>query len=135
MEQTYCMIKPEIVAASDQKVGAILAQINAAGFRIVDLALRRLARDTVEEFYAEHAARPFFPALVEYICSGPVIALRLEREDAVRRLRELIGATNPAEAATGTVRQLYGESLQHNAVHGSANAEDAARELGIIFGG
>ncbi len=134
MEQTYCMIKPEIVAAEKQNVGAILAQINAAGFRITGLALRTLDRPTVEGFYAEHQERDFFPRLVEYICSGPVIALRLERDDAVRRLRELIGATDPADAATGTIRHLYGASLQNNAVHGSANPDDAARELGIVFG-
>ncbi|MFO7652483.1 MAG: nucleoside-diphosphate kinase [Candidatus Krumholzibacteriia bacterium] len=134
MEQTYFMLKPEIVAADDQKVGAILAQVNASGFRIVDLALRRLDRATVEEFYAEHRGKPFFDDLVGYIASGPVVAVRLEREDAVRRLRELIGATNPRDAATGTVRFLHGTSLQQNAVHASASADDAERELGIIFG-
>ena len=134
MQQTYFMIKPEIVAAPDQKIGAILAMANAAGFRILELATRHLDRATVEEFYAEHRERPFFGELVDYISSGPVVCVRLEREDAVRRLRELIGATNPAEAATGTVRFLYGTSLGQNAVHGSANPEDAERELGIIFG-
>jgi nucleoside-diphosphate kinase len=134
MEQTYCMIKPEIVAAPRQQVGAILAQINAAGFRIVDMALRRLDRAKVQEFYAEHSGKSFYDGLVGYIASGPVVALRLERDDAVRRLRELIGATDPAAAATGTVRFLYGTSLQENAVHGSATPEDAERELGIIFG-
>lgn len=135
MQQTYFMIKPEIVTAEDQKVGAILTMVNTAGFRIVDLALRRLDRATVEEFYAEHRGKPFFADLVDYIVSGPVIAVRLERDDAIRRLRELIGATDPREAATGTVRFLYGRSLQNNAVHASANAEDAARELQIVFDG
>lgn len=134
MQQTYFMIKPEIVAAEDQKIGAILAMVNAAGFRIVDLALRRLDQATVEEFYAEHRGKPFFADLVAYIVSGPVVAIRLERDDAVRRLRELIGATDPHEAATGTVRFLYGRSLQNNAVHASAVAEDAERELQIVFG-
>ena len=134
MQQTYFMIKPEIVTAEDQQVGAILAAVNTAGFRIVDLALRRLDRATVEEFYAEHRGKPFFADLVAYIVSGPVIAIRLERDDAIRRLRELIGATDPQEAATGTVRFLYGRSLQNNAVHASANAEDAVRELQIVFG-
>jgi nucleoside-diphosphate kinase len=135
MQQTYFMIKPEIVAAGDQKIGAILAMVNAAGFRIVDLALRSLDRATVEEFYTEHRDKPFFADLVAYIVSGPVIAIRLERDDAIRRLRELIGATDPREAATGTVRFLYGRSLQNNAVHASAVAEDAERELQIVFGG
>ena len=134
MEQTYFMIKPEIVAAANQKIGTILAAANASGFRILDLAVRRLDRPLVEEFYGEHREKPFFGDLVAYITSGPVVCIRLEREDAIARLRELIGATNPAEAATGTIRFLYGESLSTNAVHASANAEDAARELALIFG-
>lgn len=134
MQQTYFMIKPEIVAAADQKVGAILAQVNASGFRIRNLALRQLDRPLVEEFYGEHQGKPFFASLVEYITSGPVICVQLEREGAVAALRELIGATNPADAATGTVRALYGTSLGENAVHASANPDDAARELGLIFG-
>jgi nucleoside-diphosphate kinase len=135
MQQTYFMIKPEIVAAEEQKIGEILALVNRNGFRILDLAIRRLDRPTVEEFYAEHRGKPFYERLVEYITSGPVVTIRLERENAVSRLRELIGATDPAEAATGTVRFLYGASLQNNAVHASANPEDASRELGIVFGG
>jgi len=134
MEQTYCMIKPEIVAAERQRIGEILVQINASGFRIVDMALRRLDRATAEDFYGEHRERDFFTDLVAYITSGPVVALRLESEEAVRRLRELIGATNPAEAATGTVRFIHGASLQNNAVHASATPQDAERELGIVFG-
>ena len=133
MEQTYFMIKPEIVAAPDQKIGAILAKANASGFRILDLAVRRLDRSLVEEFYGEHRGKPFFGDLVAYITSGPVVCIRLEREDAITRLRELIGATNPAEAATGTIRFLPGASLSVNAVHPAANAEDASRELGLIF--
>ena len=134
MEQTYCMIKPEIVAAHDQQVGAILAVINRAGFRVTGLQMKQLDRATVEDFYAEHAGKPFYDALCDYIAGGPVVAIHLERENAVAALRELIGATNPADAAVGTVRDLFGASLQNNAVHGSANAEDAARELGIVFG-
>jgi nucleoside-diphosphate kinase len=135
VQQTYFMIKPEILAAEEQKVGAILAQVNASGFRILDMAVRQLARPLVEEFYGEHRGKPFYPDLVDYITSGPVVCLRLEREDAVARLRELIGATNPAEAAAGTIRFLYGAELSHNAVHASANPEDAARELKLIFSG
>jgi len=134
VQQTYFMIKPEIVAAGDQKVGAILSIVNAAGFRITGLEMRQLDRPLVEDFYGEHRERPFFGDLVEYITSGAVVCIRLEREDAVSRLRELIGATNPAEAATGTIRFLFGASLSNNAVHASANAEDAARELALIFG-
>lgn len=134
MQETYFMIKPEIVAADRQAVGAILAMVNAAGFRIRGLALRRLERPLVEEFYGEHRGKPFYRDLVEYICSGPVVAARLERQDAVGALRELIGATDPAKAAVGTVRQLFGASLQNNAVHASANPVDAVREIGLIFG-
>ena len=134
MQQTYFMIKPEIVAADQQKVGAILAAVNASGFRIRGMALRQLDQPLVEDFYGEHREKPFFGDLVDYITSGPVVCVHLEREDAVARLRELIGATNPAEAATGTIRFLYGASLSTNAVHASANADDAARELALIFG-
>ena len=134
MQQTYFMIKPEIVAAVDQKVGAILAMVNTGGFRILDMSLRRLERSFVEEFYGEHRGKPFFDLLIEYIASGPVVCIRLERENAVASLRELIGATNPDDAAAGTVRALYGSSLANNAVHASANPDDASRELALIFG-
>ena len=134
MQKTYFMIKPEIVAAGEQKIGEILAMANRAGFRVTGLEMRQLDRATVENFYGEHEGKPFFGALCDYIAGGPVVAIRLEREDAVAKLRELIGATNPADAAIGTVRDLYGASLQNNAVHASANPEDAARELGLIFG-
>ncbi len=134
MQQTYFMIKPEIVAAADQKVGAILSIVNAAGFKVTGLHMRDFDRALVENFYGEHSERPFFGELCDYITSGPVVAIRLERENAVAALRELIGATNPSEAATGTIRDLFGASLQNNAVHASANTDDAARELGLIFG-
>ena len=134
MQQTYFMIKPEIVAADDQKIGAILSIVNAAGFRVTGLRMLRLDRSLVEDFYVEHKERPFYGDLCDYINSGPVVAIRLERENAVAALRELIGATNPAEAAIGTIRDLFGASLQNNAVHASANTGDAARELGLIFG-
>nr|MEE4267855.1 nucleoside-diphosphate kinase [Candidatus Krumholzibacteria bacterium] len=134
MEQTYSMIKPEIVAAGQQKIGAILDIINTAGFKITGMEMRQLDRALVEDFYGEHRERPFYGELCDYITSGPVVTLRLERDNAVAALRELIGATNPAEAATGTIRDLYGASLQNNAIHASANLDDAARELGLIFG-
>ena len=134
MEQTYSMIKPEIVAAGQQKIGAILDILNTAGFRLTGMEMRQLDRTLVEDFYGEHRERPFYGDLCDYITSGPVVTLRLERENAVAALRELIGATNPVEAAVGTIRDLYGASLQNNAIHASANLEDAARELGLIFG-
>jgi len=134
MQTTYFMIKPEIVAAEDQQVGAILATINQAGFRIKQLALRQFDRPLVEDFYGEHRERPFFGELCEYIVGGPVVTVALERENAVAALRELIGATNPNEAAVGTIRDIFGTSLANNAVHASANPTDAARELALIFG-
>jgi len=134
MQQTYFMIKPEIVAAGDQKIGEILAIVNRAGFRMTGLAMRHLDRATVEEFYGEHRGKGFYTDLCDYISGGPVVAVRLERENAVAALRELIGATNPVDAAVGTIRDLYGASLQNNAVHASANSADAEREIGLIFG-
>ncbi len=133
MQRTYFMIKPEIVEAGVH-VGDILAVVNRAGFRITGLAMRQLDRKLVEDFYGEHRERGFFKDLCDYICSGPVVTVRLERENAVAALRQLIGATNPAEAAVGTIRSLYGASLSHNAVHASAFPEDAERELKLIFG-
>jgi nucleoside-diphosphate kinase len=134
LEQTYMMIKPEIVAAEAQQIGAILAHVQRAGFRIRNLALKSLSRAAVEEFYAVHRERPFFPELVDYIASGPVVAIHLERDQAVVKLRELVGATNPRDAACGTLRDLYGASLSQNAVHASDSPENALREIGIVFG-
>lgn len=134
MQQTYFMIKPEIVGADEPRVGAILAMAEADGFRIRKLELRELDRTLVEDFYGEHHGKPFYDSLVAYITSGPVVCVQLEREDAVTRLRQLIGATDPAEAAAGTIRARYGTSKGENAVHASANPEDAARELALVFG-
>jgi nucleoside-diphosphate kinase len=135
MSDTYMMIKPEVVRAGDQKIGAILELVQRSGFRIRNLALRRFDRALAGEFYAVHRERPFFGALVTYIVSGPVVCIHLEREDAVRRLRELVGATNPGEATAGTLRFLYGTSLQENAVHASDSDANAALEIGLVFGG
>jgi len=134
MQSTYMMIKPEIVAADKQKIGEIIAIVQKAGFRIEKLELKQLSRETVEEFYVEHVERPFYGELVDYITSGPVVALQLQRDDAVIKMRELVGATNPVEAATGTIRDLYGTELSTNAVHASDSPESASRELGLVFG-
>jgi len=128
------MIKPEIVAADVQKIGAILAMVQKNGFRIRNLALKQLDKTTVARFYAVHKERPFFADLVDYIISGPVVAIHLERENAIVKLRELVGATNPADAACGTIRALYGVELSQNAVHASDSVENAKVEIGIIFG-
>jgi nucleoside-diphosphate kinase len=132
MQDTYTMIKPEAVAAG--KVGTILGQIEANGFRIERLQTLTMSREMAEKFYDVHKDRPFFGELVQYITSGPVVAIHLRRDDAVKRLRELVGATDPAEAACGTVRFLHGTDLQRNAIHASDSPENGQRELSIVFG-
>lgn len=132
MSQTYLMIKPELVAA--QTIGEILAMLTANRFRITGLELKRLTDEQVREFYAEHQGKGFYGDLVAYITSGPIVAVRLEKENAVKDLRLLVGATNPAEAAPGTIRYLFGKSLQTNGVHASDSDASATRELGIVFG-
>jgi len=126
------MIKPEAVAAG--KVGAILGQVEQNGFRIERLLSFTFEREKAEAFYDVHRERPFFADLVNYMTSGPVVGVHLRRDEAVTRMRELVGATNPAEATCGTIRFLHGTSLQENAVHASDSEENAQRELGIVFG-
>jgi len=128
------MIKPEVGAADRQAIGEILAMVQANGFRVLNLAQKHLDRATVELFYDVHKERPFFGELVDYISSGPVVAVHLERENAILKLRELVGATNPADAGCGTIRALFGTSLTQNAVHASDSVDNGKRELGIIFG-
>jgi nucleoside-diphosphate kinase len=132
MSSTYFMIKPE--AVRDQVFGEILHLVSRNRFRVDRLELRTLSRQTAEEFYAEHKERPFFADLVAYMTSGPVIAIQLSGDEAQPRLRQLVGATNPADATPGTVRYMFGSSLQENAVHASDSPDSAARELRIIFG-
>jgi nucleoside-diphosphate kinase len=132
LSQTYLMIKPELVA--DQLIGEILALLTTNRFRITALAMKQLTDEQVRAFYAEHQGKPFYADLVSYITSGPVVAVRLEKDNAVKDLRTLVGATNPAEAAPGTIRYRFGRSLQNNGVHASDSDASATRELGIIFG-
>ena len=132
MDRTYLMIKPELVA--DQVIGEILKMLTDNRFRIVRMELKQLSAETVKEFYVEHEAKPFYGELVSYITSGPVVAVQLEKDNAVKDLRTLVGATNPAEAAPGSIRYLHGRSLQNNGVHASDSDPSAERELGIIFG-
>jgi len=132
MTSTYFMIKPEAVQA--QVFGEILTLAARNRFRVDRLEMRKLTRETAEEFYAEHKERSFFGELVSYMTSGPVVAIKLSGDEAQPRLRQLVGATNPAEATPGTGRYMFGKSLQENAVHASDSPESAARELGIIFG-
>ncbi len=129
---TLAIIKPD--AFGSGKAGRVLAALEDAGFRIRGTRVLRLGRAGAEEFYAVHRERPFFGALVEFMTSGPCMALALEHDRAVPYLREVIGATDPAEAAPGTVRALYAESKERNAIHGSDSDENARGELGFFFG-
>jgi len=131
LQRTYSMIKPEAVAAG--KAGAILAILEREGFKLRAAKLLRLSRAQAEGFYYVHQERPFFGALTEYISSGPVLAMILERENAITKLREVMGATDPAKAADGTLRKRFGTSLQENAIHGSDSPETAAFESTYIF--
>lgn len=127
------MLKPDSVEKGN--IGAILEKINAAGFRIVAMKLTQMTRRDAEAFYAIHNERPFFGELVNYMTRGPIVAAILEKENAVEDFRALIGATNPAEAAEGTIRKLYASSIGENAVHGSDSDENAAIEGAFHFSG
>ena len=127
------MIKPD--AVENGHTGAILEKINNAGFRIVGLKKTQLKLSDAEAFYAVHKARPFFGELVAFMTRGPIVAAVLEKDNAVNDFRTLIGATNPAEAAEGTIRQLYATSMAENAVHGSDSDENAAIEAAFHFSG
>ena len=125
------MIKPD--AVSNGYIGAILNKISEAGFRIAALRMTKLTQADAEAFYAVHNERPFFGELVSFITSGPIVAAVLEKENAVTDFRTLIGATNPSEAAEGTIRKLYATSMGENAVHGSDSDENAALEIAFHF--
>lgn len=133
MTRTYLMIKPEAVRAGLWP--GILHLLLQNRFQVRRLEMRRLTPAVARQFYAEHDGKPFFPALVEYITSADVVAVWLEGADAVPRLRALVGATDPAKATPGTLRYMFGTSLQENAVHASDSEASAARELGLIFPG
>ena len=131
--RTFTMLKPDALA--NGHIGAILEKINASGFRIVALKMTQLTKADAEAFYAVHAERPFYGELVAYMTEGPIVAAILEKENAVEDFRTLIGATNPAEAAEGTIRKMYAESISANAVHGSDSDENAAIEGAFHFAG
>ena len=128
---TLTMVKPD--AVSKNHTGAILQMINNAGFRIRAMKYTRLSREQAGQFYAVHRERPFYAPLVEFMSSGPVVAILLEKENAIADFRELIGATNPANAAPGTIRALYAQDVQQNAVHGSDSDENAIAESDFFF--
>jgi nucleoside-diphosphate kinase len=127
------MLKPDSVEKGN--IGAIIDKINAAGFRIVAMKLTHMTTQDAQEFYAVHSERPFYGELVEYMTRGPVVAAILEKDNAVADFRTLIGATNPADAAEGTIRKLYAASMGENAVHGSDSDENAAIEGAFHFSG
>lgn len=131
MSRTLAIIKPDAVAAGH--AGKIIAHLEKEGFRILGMRLTRLSRSQAAAFYAVHRERPFYPELVDFMISGAAIPIALERSDAVQRLREVIGATDPAEAAEGTIRKLYAESKGRNAIHASDSDENAAVEVGFFF--
>ena len=128
---TLAIIKPDAVAAGN--AGKILAHLEAGGFAVRAARLIRLTPAQAEAFYAVHRERPFFRSLVNFMTTGPALALVLEREAAVAVLRDAIGATDPAEAKAGTIRKLYAQSKERNAIHASDSAENAAREVAFFF--
>ncbi|TAI49318.1 nucleoside-diphosphate kinase [Flagellimonas allohymeniacidonis] len=131
--RTFTMIKPDAVESG--YIGAILEKITGAGFKISAMKYTQLSRRDAEEFYAIHKERPFFGELVEFMTRGPIVAAILEKDNAVEDFRALIGATNPEEAADGTIRKLYAKSIGENAVHGSDSDENAAIEGAFHFSG
>ena len=133
VERTFSIIKPDAVAAGT--AGGVLSRIEAAGFRIVALRMRSLTRAEAEGFYHVHAARPFFGSLCAFMSSGRCVTMVLERENAIAHLREIMGATDPAKAAAGTIRKDLAASIERNAIHGSDARETAAFEIGYFFPG
>ena len=133
MERTLAIIKPDAVAAGH--VGAIVERIESEGLRIRAMRLVRLSRADAEGFYAVHRDRPFFPSLTAFMSSGPAVVLALEADHAIRRWRDIMGATDPAKALQGSLRRQFGTSIEHNATHGSDAPETAAYELGYFFRG
>ncbi len=131
MQKTFAIIKPDAVAAGN--AGNILALIEKNGFKVRAMRMQHLTRAEAEGFYAVHRERGFFAELVEFMTEAPVVLLALEREDAVAKWREVMGATDPAKAAEGTIRKLYGTNVGRNASHGSDSNENAAIELAWFF--
>jgi nucleoside-diphosphate kinase len=131
-ERTFAIIKPDAVA--NGHAGQILSMIEQNGFRILGMKMLRINRPEAEAFYAVHKARPFFGGLVTFMTEGRVVVLVLERENAIAQWRELMGATNPANAAEGTIRKKFAENIERNCVHGSDAPETAAVEIPFFFG-
>lgn len=133
IERTLCIIKPD--AVEKKKSGAILQRVLEEGFSILSMRQQRLSQREAEGFYAVHRERPFFKDLCEFMTSGPVVLVALERDDAVAHWRKVIGATDPAKADAGTIRKLFGANLGENAVHGSDSVENGRIECSYYFAG
>jgi len=131
VERTLCIIKPD--AVERHRAGAILQCIEESGFRILALEMRQLILREAEAFYEIHRQRPFFAELVRFMTRSPVVVAVLERDDAVARWRDVMGATDPAKAAPGTIRKLFGSNVGENATHGSDSLDNAKREIGFFF--
>src|SRR6516165_12778129 len=131
VERTFSAIKPDAVAAG--QAGEILAMIQKAGFRILAMRMLRLTDSQARGFYAVHRVRPFFEGLVKFMTEGPIIVMALEREDAIKKLRDVMGATNPANAAEGTIRKRFATDIERNCIHGSDAPETAEVELRFFF--
>ncbi len=133
LERTLCIVKPD--AVEKRRTGAILQRIEEGGFKIVALKLTHLTRAAAEGFYDVHRQRPFFGELVEFMTRSPVVIAVLERDNAVVGWRDLMGATDPAKAAAGTIRKQFGTNVGENATHGSDSLDNAKREIGFFFSG
>ena len=131
MERTFAIIKPDAVAAG--QTGEILAIVQKAGFRIVGMKMKRLSQTEAEGFYAVHKERPFYGSLVKFMTEGPVVVMVLEAADAIKKWRDTMGATNPANAAEGTIRKRFATSIERNCVHGSDAPETASVEIPFFF--
>ena len=132
-QRTFSIIKPDAVKKGS--TGGILAEIEKAGFRIVSIKRQSITKDQAKGFYYVHAQRPFFQGLCEFMSSGPLFLMVLEKDNAIADLRKLMGATNPANAEEGTIRKKFAESIQENAIHGSDAEDTAAFEIGYWFAG
>jgi nucleoside-diphosphate kinase len=133
MERTFAIIKPDAVAAGQS--GEILAIIQKTGFRVIGMKMKRLSQHEAEAFYAVHKERPFFGSLVKFMTEGPVVVLALEAPEAIKKWRDTMGATNPANAAEGTIRKKFATGIERNCVHGSDAPETAAVEIPFFFAG
>ena len=133
LQRTFSIIKPD--AVKKNAIGDILAQIEKTGFRILSMKKLEISKHQAEQFYAVHASRPFFGSLTDFMSSGPIVVLALEKVNAIADLRKLMGATNPANAEEGTIRKKWASSIEHNAIHGSDAEETARYELSFFFAG